>query len=242
MSSNNNKKTKKKDKKTKKGKKKQIIKDKKKKNLNIQFEEVESDKSESLEDEEVNILSDKFDNIWTYQSDDEANDIKLLNKGIDKDKQQLLDTIKPIEFNITTKLDLTTHSIKQILEKIPEKIRPSIDDYLCIYYKTDNKNVLLNSTFVIDHNNYLEYGGRIFRKNRYSKETINNGINYICRTHREKESKRKNKAKLCYARIKKIKVFTNFKEEITLNLGGLPPRYSKTNIYYFTLKFFCKVN
>ena len=68
--------------------------------------------------------------------------------------------------------------------------------------------------FVIDHNNYLEYGGRIFRKNRYSKETINNGINYICKTHREKESKRKNKAKLCYAGIKKIKVLTNFKEEI----------------------------
>ena len=68
--------------------------------------------------------------------------------------------------------------------------------------------------FVIDHNNYLEYGQKIFRKNRYKKETINNGINYICKTHRENENKRKNKAKLCYARIKKKKVFNNFKEEI----------------------------
>lgn len=33
--------------------------------------------------------------------------------------------------------------------------------------------------FVIDHNNYLEYDGRIFRKNRYSKETINNGWNKL---------------------------------------------------------------
>lgn len=68
--------------------------------------------------------------------------------------------------------------------------------------------------FVIDHKTYLEYGGRIFRKNRYPKENINNGINYICKTHRENEIKRKNKSKLCYGGIEKKKIIKNFKEEI----------------------------
>lgn len=48
--------------------------------------------------------------------------------------------------------------------------------------------------FVYIHNIYLSYGGRIYRKNRYSKEIINIGINYICKAHRENENKRKNKS------------------------------------------------
>ena len=40
------------------------------------------------------------------------------------------------------------------------------------------------------------------------------GINYICKTHRENEANRKNKLKLCYARIEKKKIFINNSEEI----------------------------
>ena len=40
---------------------------------------------------------------------------------------------------MNSKLRLTSHSIEQILNKIPENIRPSIDDYLNIYYKIEDK-------------------------------------------------------------------------------------------------------
>ena len=39
------------------------------------------------------------------------------------------------------------------------------------------------------------------------------GINYICKTHRENEAERKNKPKLCYSRIEKIKISVKNKEE-----------------------------
>ena len=40
------------------------------------------------------------------------------------------------------------------------------------------------------------------------------GINYICKTHHKNEANRKNKHKLCYARIEKKKIFINNTEEI----------------------------
>ena len=43
-----------------------------------------------------------------------------------------------------TKLDLTTYSIEQIINKISENIRPSIDDYLNIYNKVEDKDLILN--------------------------------------------------------------------------------------------------
>ena len=45
--------------------------------------------------------------------------------------------------------------------------------------------------FVSEYNTYLEYGGRILRKNIYSKENINKGLNFIYKIHRENENKRK---------------------------------------------------
>ena len=83
-----------------------------------------------------------------------------------------------------------------------------------IYYKVEKNGIELNPMFITDEENSLIYGGRIFRKNRYSKENLTKGVNYICKTHRENEAIRKNKRKLCYARIEKKKIFINNSEEI----------------------------
>ena len=39
-----------------------------------------SEKSESIGDEEKNSLIDKFENMWTYQTDDEQDEIEKYNK------------------------------------------------------------------------------------------------------------------------------------------------------------------
>ena len=69
---------------------------------------------------------------------------------------------KKNEFNAINKVDLSTHTIEQLLEKIPPIIRPTIDEYLIIYYIIEKNEVILNSMNVIDKINYLEYGGRIY--------------------------------------------------------------------------------
>ena len=61
---------------------------------------------------------------------DEEKDKEENNKITSKVNKGILDTVKSLEFNMITKLDLTTHSIEQI----PENIRHSINDYLNIYY------------------------------------------------------------------------------------------------------------
>ena len=112
--------------------------------LEILNEDIESDKSESLEEDEIKTLAEKFNNIWTYQTINEEKDKEENKKITIKVNKQLLETVKRLEFNMYTKLDLTTHSIEQILNKISENIRPSIDDYLNIYNKVEDKDIILN--------------------------------------------------------------------------------------------------
>jgi len=67
---------------------------------------------------------------------------------------------------MNSKLRLTSHSIEQILNKIPENIRPSIDDYLNIYYKIEDKDIILNSMFIIKRVNYFSTIGMRRSRNK----------------------------------------------------------------------------
>ena len=69
--------------------------------LEIPNKDMESDKS--LEEDEIKTLEEKFDNIWTYQTDDEEKDKEENNKETSKVNKQLWDTVKPLEFNMYTK-------------------------------------------------------------------------------------------------------------------------------------------
>jgi len=55
---------------------------------------MESNKSKSLEEDEIKTLTEKFDNIWTYQTDDEEKEKEENNKITSKINKQLLDKFK----------------------------------------------------------------------------------------------------------------------------------------------------
>ena len=92
---------------------------------------------------------------WFYQTDDEEEEkIEKYNKKPTEEKIHHLSHIEKDKYSKCNKIILSIHTIKEILEKIPEAIRPTIDDYLKIYYIVEDKNIILNSKFIIDKINY----------------------------------------------------------------------------------------
>ena len=73
--------------------------------------------------------------MWTYQTDDENYKKEYICENKEKDNQ--LTKKEDNIHNVSTynKIDLSASTINDIIQKIPENIRPSIDDYLKIYYK-----------------------------------------------------------------------------------------------------------